>query len=148
MKKIILLLIPVFIVFSCDLNDTGSGDEILLTEKTAKLLEAENDFGFELFQYVYSAETDRENIMVSPLSVSLALAMTYNGANGETKTAMEKTLKVYGLSPEDINASYYSLVNALKSLDQKVLLEIANAIFYRQGFSVETNFIKTNNRYY
>jgi serpin B len=80
--------------------------------------------------------------MVSPLSVSLSLAMTYNGANGEKKTAIEKTLKVYGLSPEDINTSYYSLVNALKSLDPKVLLEIANAIFYRQGFSVEADFKK------
>jgi serpin B len=148
MKRIILFLIPVFVLISCELNDSGSGDEILLTEKTANLLEAENEFGFELFQQVYSAETDRENIMVSPLSVSLALAMTYNGANGETKTAMEKTLKVYGLSPEDINTSYYSLVNALKSLDPKVLLEIANAIFYRQGFSVEADFIKTNKRYY
>jgi serine protease inhibitor len=57
--------------------------------------------------------------MVSPLSVSLALAMTYNGADGETKTAMEKTLKVYGLTPEDINTSYRDLVNALKSLDPK-----------------------------
>ena len=88
------------------------------------------------------------HIMVSPLSVSLALAMTYNGADGETKTAMEKALKVYGLTPEEINNSYFDLVNALKSLDKKVLLEIANAIFYRNDFEVENEFISTNNYYY
>jgi serpin B len=97
---------------------------------------------------VYGTETEHENVMLSPLSVSLALAMTYNGANSETKTAMEKTLKVYGLTPDDINKSYFDLVNALKSIDQKVLLEIANAIYYRKDFEVENNFIKTNQQYY
>ncbi len=86
--------------------------------------------------------------MVSPLSVSPALAMTYNGANGETKTAMEKTLKVYGLTPVEINKSYQTLVKALKNLDKKVILEIANAIFYREGFQVEKDFVSINNNYY
>jgi serpin B len=121
---------------------------IVLDEKSAQLVEAENDFGFELFQHVFASETKYENIMVSPLSVSLALAMTYNGANNETQTAMEKTLKVYGLTPEDINTSYNNLVNALKSLDKKVLLEIANAIYYRHNFEVENEFISTNKNYY
>ncbi len=109
---------------------------------------AMNDFGFELFRLVYGAEKEHENMTLSPLSVNLALAMTYNGANGETKTAMEKTLKVYGLTPDDINKSYFDLVNSLKSLDPKVLLEIANAIFYRNDFAVENNFVNTNRQYY
>jgi serpin B len=86
--------------------------------------------------------------MVSPLSVSLALAMTYNGANGETKTAMEETLKMHGLSAEDINETYYNLVNALLSIDPDVLLEIANAIFYRNDFNVEQEFVTVNQNYY
>jgi serpin B len=149
MKKTMqLVLISIFFCTACDLNKTVDEREINITEKTARLLEVENDFGFELFRLVYGAEKEHENMMLSPLSVSLALAMTYNGANGETKTAMEKTLKVYGLSPDDINKSYFDLVNALKSLDQKVLLEIANAIFYRNDFAVENNFVNTNRHYY
>ncbi len=149
MKKIIqFTLISVFVFSACDLNQIEKETEINLTEKTARLLEAENEFGFELFRLVYGTETKHENVMLSPLSVSLALAMTYNGANGETKMAMEKTLKVYGLTPDDINKSYFDLVNALKSLDQKVLLEIANAIFYRNDFAVENNFVNTNRKYY
>jgi serine protease inhibitor len=146
--KSILLPFVVLLMSGCNLPGSNIDDEIEVTEKTARLIEAENDFGFELFQKVYNYETEYENIMISPLSVSLALAMTYNGANGQTKTDMEKTLKVYGLTPEDINNSYRELVKALKSLDPKVLLEIANAIFYREGFEVENEFINTNEYYY
>jgi len=152
MKTISLLAIifSTLIFFSgCNLiNSDDDNPEMPLNEKTAKLLEAENEFGFDLFQRTYASETDYENIMVSPLSVSLALAMTYNGANGETKTAMEETLKMHGLSAEDINETYYNLVNALQSIDPDVLLEIANAIFYRNDFNVEQEFVTVNQNYY
>ncbi len=147
-NRLLILICTIFTVTSCNLNGSDEIQEIPVTEKTAALLQAENKFGFELFQRVYSHETNTENIMISPLSVSLALAMTYNGADGETKSAMEKTLKVYGLTADDINQSYYDLVNALNSLDQKVLLEIADAIFYRHDFEVEQDFVKVNKNYY
>jgi serpin B len=149
LKLFYLSFLGLFLINSCELtNSDDNNKEIILTEKTAQLLEAENNFGFELFQNIYAAETEFENILVSPLSVSLALAMTYNGADGETKIAMEKTLKVHGLTPEEINTSYFDLINALKSLDSKVLLEIANAIYYREGFSVEQDFVSINKNYY
>lgn len=150
MKPISLLILAMLFLFpgSCNLPDSADDNEIIVTEKTARLIDAENNFGFELYQNIFTSDNDYENIMVSPLSVSLALAMTYNGADGETKTAMEKALKVYGLTPEEINLSYYELVNALKSLDKKVILEIANAIFYREDFQVENEFVTTNKKYY
>ncbi len=86
--------------------------------------------------------------MVSPMSVSLALAMTYNGAEEETKAAMEETLKLHGLTTEEINSSYQTLLKALESLDPKVILEIANAIFYRDDFTVEQDFVTVNKKYY
>ena len=144
-------IIPVLIIFlmtACNLTDNDIDGEIEVTEKTARLIKAENKFGMDLFQKIYESDTENDNIMVSPLSVSFALAMTYNGANGETKTAMEKTLKVYGLTSADINSSYQSLVDALKSLDKKVILEIANAIFYRKDFEVEKDFVTINKDYY
>jgi serine protease inhibitor len=149
-KNLILMIILVFVFLTgCNISDNSVDDnEIIVTEKTARLIKAENNFGFELFKNIYNYEKESDNIMISPLSVSLALAMTYNGADGETKTAMEKTLKVNGLSTEDINTSYHDLVEALKSLDPKVLLEIANAIFYRQDFDVEKDFVTVNEHYY
>lgn len=129
-------------------NDIRIQKTIDLDEKSAQLVESTNEFGLDLFRHIYASEKKCDNTMVSPLSVSLALAMTYNGANGETQSAMEKTLRIYGLTPEGINQSYSSLVAALKSIDPKVLLEIANAIYYREGFQVENNFISTNKNHY
>ena len=152
MKTLLTLLFAFcfLVFFSCQKDDSLPDEPgvIELDAKSAQLVEAENKFGFELFREIYAYDTEAVNTMVSPLSVSLALAMTYNGANSETKTAVEKTLKVYGLTTDDINQSYKSLVSALKSLDPKVLLEIANAIYYRQDFSVESDFISTNRNYY
>jgi serpin B len=146
--KSVSILLTAILLAGCNLPGNTPDEDLNVTEKTARLIEAENQFGFELYQNVFASETDYDNIMLSPLSVSLALAMTYNGADGETKTAMEKTLKVYGLTPEDINTSYRDLVQALKSLDPKVLLEIANAIFYRNDFQVENEFVSINKNYY
>ncbi len=150
MKSIVgFLILFCLVIFSgCNLFDDPSGEDFELTAKAGELIEADNIFGFELFQKVVAQETEQDNIMVSPLSISLALAMTYNGAEGQTKTAMEETLKLNGLTTEDINASYKSLVTALKSMDEKVLLEIANAIFYRDDFLVEPDFVSVNQTYY
>jgi len=150
MKSSLSILLALFLLFavSCNQDDITLPKTITLDEKSTELIEAENEFGLELFQKIYAGEEAADNIMVSPLSVSLALAMTYNGANGETQKAMEETLKVYGLSPDEINESYASLVAALKSLDPKVILEIANAIYYREGFPVEQDFVSTNQNYY
>ncbi|RIH63900.1 serpin family protein [Mariniphaga sediminis] len=149
--KSFFILLAVLFIAGCSLPENTIRKDtktINITKQTARLIEAENDFGFELFQHVFSSETRYENIMVSPLSVSLALAMTYNGADGETKAAMGKALKIQGLTPQEINNSYFDLINSLKSLDPKVLLEIANAIFYRDDFEVESKFMSINKTYY
>ena len=86
--------------------------------------------------------------MVSPLSVALALGMTYNGADGSTKEAMKETLKLSGLSDEEINTAYKSIIDQLLKLDPKVVLSIANSIWYRLNFTVLPEFIDLNKIYY
>jgi serpin B len=151
MKTIILLPLAFILtsISSCQKNDLEPDENkiINLDEKSAKLVEADNAFGIELFQTI-RAESDEENLMVSPLSVSVALAMAYNGADGETKTEMEEVLKLKGLTKEQINASYKMLIEALQSLDEEVVFEIANAIFYADGFSVKPDFLSTHQNIY
>jgi serpin B len=53
-----------------------------------------------------------------------------------------------GLTADEINTSYKSLIDALVSVDPKVLLEIANSIWYREGFTVLPEFVTTNQQYY
>src|SRR5438309_1089864 len=60
-----------------------------------------NEFGFHLLRALARASGD--NVVVSPLSVDLALAMTYNGAAGETRSAIAKTLALPPASAGDFN---------------------------------------------
>lgn len=118
------------------------------SEKSAKIIAADNRFGFELLNKVVVAAESQQNLMISPMSVSLALGMLYNGAEGDTRQQMQDMLHKSGLSPDEVNQSYKELVSGLESHDPKVELSIANAIFYRNDLSVKSDFISTNQNYY
>jgi serpin B len=73
----------------------------------------------------------------------MALGMTMNGANGETKNVMKKALHVQELGQKSINESYASLIELLSSADPKVDMKLANSIWTRKGFLVQEEFTKT-----
>lgn len=138
-------------LISCEKNTTEPPrvfQEIVINKTTADIIQSDNEFGLALFREVVSADPESDNIFVSPTSIALALAMTYNGAAGDTKTAMETALRKEGFTVEEINSSYKGLIDALLSVDPKVLLEIANSIWYREGFTVLQEFVTTNQQYY
>jgi serine protease inhibitor len=114
-----------------------------LSQDEQGLVHAANDFGFRLLEEV-AAEQGQDNLFISPLSVSLALGMTYNGARGETEQAMRQTLGLGELSREQINDGYRGLIDLLCELDPKVTVEIANSIWYRDGFDVLQAFVEVN----
>lgn len=149
MKTLFTLLIILLLFASCSEKSAEQQvTEYIPTEKSAQIITADNKFGFELFKKVNASLTESKNTMISPMSVSLALAMVYNGAEGNTKKQMEDMLHKANLTPEDINQSYKDLVSALSSHDPKVELSISNAIFYRNSFNIKPNFITTNQNYF
>ncbi len=118
-----------------------------LTTSEVKLKESSNQFGIKLFRKIVENEQNK-NIFISPLSVSMALGMTYNGADSTTLEAMHETLEYGNLSINEVNESYQSLIKLLTELDPKVIFDIANSIWYREGFSVENDFLTTNQDYF
>ena len=146
-NKINIVFVIISVLFMACNQDTGyEPAEIDLDLKSQQLVEADNTFGFDVFQRIN--EIEKDNFCISPLSISLALAMTYNGAEGETKTQMENALKVAGLSTEEINKSYQLLIDALLNADSKVTMEIAQSIWYNEGFNVLEEFKQVNQTYY
>ena len=95
-----------------------------LTTTEVSLIARSNAFGLELAREVVERD-GRPNILLSPLSASMALGMTMNGAAGETLDAMRSTLGFGGLSLEEINDSYRSLIDLLVELDPQVEFTIA-----------------------
>ncbi len=113
-----------------------------------KLVESDNKFSFKLFEAINRQEEPGKNLFISPLSVSMALGMTLNGADGTTRDEMESALELAGLSPEEINESYKSLTELLTNLDKDVLMQIANSIWYNNSIQVEQDFVDVNKEYF
>ena len=147
--SLLLVILIAAAVLQCSNNPTAT-DRVVSRDLTASeklLVESDNKFGLKLFKEIVKEEGD-ENVFISPLSVSMALGMTYNGAAGTTREAMQKTLELSGLTIEDVNKSYKSLLELLSQLDPKVRFQIANSIWYRKGMSFEKDFIELNKTYF
>lgn len=112
------------------------------------LIEADNAFGLKLFAGLLAEEESGANVFVSPLSVAMALGMAYNGADGATREAMQRTLELQGLGVEKINQSYRSLIGLLKGLDANVEFLIGNSIWYDQRYAFEQDFLRVNREYF
>jgi len=147
----ITLLITACIAFSCSKEKSDTPAEytqVTLSANQKQLVGHSNAFGFDFFKKVNEISGSSTNLMVSPLSVSMALGMARNGAAGTTLDAMNNTLGFAGMSDEAINESYKYLLETFTALDPKVKLQIANSTWYRNGFAVEPSFISTNQQYF
>lgn len=118
-----------------------------LTSGEAHLVAADNDFAFRLLAAVAGPDATG-NLFISPLSVGMALGMAYNGAAGETADAMRQTLGFDGLTLDEINTSYRSLIDLLRGLDPNVEFAIANSVWYRPDFALDSAFLDRTARYF
>ncbi len=130
------------------------GNETPLTELPRQLsaaerqvIEGSNRFAFGLLREASERDT-AANVFLSPLSASMALGMTMNGARGETFDQMRSTLGFAGMGQEEINASYRALIQLLRDLDGRVDMRIANAVWSRQGFPLHPAFAATTRDYF
>lgn len=148
MKKIILYISLIIIAWSCSM-DSGMNDDPVFenTLKSAQVVNTNNAFGLDLFSEI-NAMVEKPNLMISPTSVGLALGMAYNGAETTTKEAFETLLNYEGLTREEINAISRDLILQLVTNSDGNLMEIANSIWYRDGFQVKQGFLDLNTTYY
>ena len=161
-KKTFLAILSLILICSMAVNLTGCATKVqaadlmegvqanTVTGKAADdaFAQSQMRLAVELFQSSVLESKD-ENVLISPLSIQLALAMTANGANGNTKAEMEALLGGE-ISLEDLNEYLYSYVNNLPSAE-KYKLQIANSIWFRDDegrLQVEKDFLQKNADYY
>lgn len=111
-----------------------SGDE-----RTA--IDATTRFGTALLRTVAAARPADGNTVVSPLSVSMALGMTMNGARGATLDAMRRTLGFGDAALEQVNAGYRDLLPMLAGLDRSVTYTLANGIWAEDAFRLDPTYV-------
>ena len=152
MKKLIALLL----VFAMALGMTACSQvstNDLMKNVPAKAMDvlpdmdagaaAAADFGVRLFK---TSMEEGENTLISPLSVLYALAMTANGADGETLAQMEQVL---GMDVDNLNSYMLAYLDLLpETKDYK--MSLANSIWFKDdpNFAVEQSFLQTNADYY
>jgi len=121
----------------------------------AQLAKDDTQFAIDLFNQV--AKDDASNVFYSPYSISLALAMTYNGANGDTAAQMAQALR-FSLPVDRLNAAFdavdlalASRKNALDSKGNKVTgfeLNVADSLWADKTLSMQQPFVDTLGRSY
>ena len=147
--KLLLTLATILYMVACETRPVEpEKNKIPIDKSTEELIKSDNEFGIDLYKKLLAYQDNNSNVILSPISAALALAMTYNGADSTTKTAMEESLKKEGFTTEEINKIYKNLMNGLMSVDKNVTLNIANSIWYRDNFYVEEEFINTNQNFY
>lgn len=161
-KKTFLAILSLILICSMAVNLTGCATNVqaadlmegvkanTVTGKAADdaFVQSQMRLAVDLFQSSVLESKD-ENVLISPLSIQLALAMTANGADGATKAEMEALLGGE-ISLGDLNEYLYFYVNNLPSAE-KYKIQIANSIWFRDDegrLQVEKDFLQKNADYY
>jgi serpin B len=149
------LLILIIVFTSCHKDSAitkkyGQGINLDLNSTELRQATADNAFTFNLFKTVQASNisNNTNNLFLSPLSVSFALGMTANGAKGTTLDGIKSTLDFSGFTQDEMNSYYNHLITDLPKLDPQTTLNIANSIWYKQGFSILPTFTKTDSSYF
>jgi len=149
--KIVFLLLFVISGYSCTESQEVKPKEyraIKLDLKSQEILQSSNEFGINLFKKVVEDTEEPENIMISPLSVSQALGMTWNGARGETRNEMTNVLGFSVDNDKELNESNKTIREALLNADNLVETNIANSIWYKNTFQINPGFVDINKQFY
>ena len=127
-------------------SDFNAPKEIELADGERKLIESNNDFAFNLFR---KARGDKSKI-ISPLSITFALGMLNNAADGQTLKEINETLGFGEAGADGINAFCQKMLRESNDLDAKTKALIANTIFVNEGlgYRLQEGFIDKANTYY
>jgi len=121
---------------SLDLAYANSDARAASVDKS--IVAANTEFAIKLLKELQSEQSGRD-VFISPLSVSIALAMTYNGANSSTREAMASVLGFDGMSDDAVNVGYQQLIESLLSVDVDVSLNIGDSVWIRSTFAPAVN---------
>jgi len=108
-----------------------------------------NATGIDMLQRLYP-DMKGDNYMISPLSISLALSMTMNGAEAQTLEQMKEAMHFAGIDTDAVNAAQKDLMTILVNPDgsDKVKVEIANALWACEEMMLTADFQDTCATYY
>lgn len=118
-----------------------------VSTETKQVVNAYNDFGFRVFKQL-TIPAARENVFIAPSSIAIALTIAYNGAVGETKRAMAKTMTLLDIPDKNLNNANLELRQLFGKLDPKTELLVANALWLRKGVEFRREFLSLCRKFF
>jgi serine protease inhibitor len=113
------------------------------------IIDAGNRFGLSVFQKVLENSKDKnENILFSPLSISLILNLLTNGASSQTQKAILQTINLQDIEISKINQNSRLLMQKLQSIEEPTELHIANSIWARDNYKILESFTSIGRQFY
>jgi len=152
-SRIGINVISIFLFFSLCFNFSGCTMKVNATDLMQGIVpnkvtptEKMNDYNVKITDFSIRLFKANNNTLISPVSVLFAIAVTANGADGETLEQIENML---GIPIENINLYLYSYLNSLPQ-GEKYILNIANSIWFTddERFTVNSSFLQKNADYY
>ncbi len=124
---------------------------IILTKGEAQIAASGNLTAFEILGMIQKeqpTDPDNPNIMISPLSLNLSMAMAWNGASGNTKSQIKNSLEFHGDSDKDVQSFFNKMIETLPEADPLTNITIANSVWYNHTFPIKESFLNSNKKWF
>jgi len=126
---------------------TASLEAVLSKREQGLRLSASNtQFALDLYK-LHTASTNG-NVFMSPLSICVALAMTYAGARGQTKSQMKNVLHFTSMEEDHIHEAFADIQSALNKPNQPYKLYMANRLFGEKLYTFLDEFLAAGRKHY
>lgn len=129
-------------------NMLGESKPIQLTQEQRVFVNDNNQFTLNFLKTVNETDRSSKSFIYSPLSITYALGMMNDAAIGKTEEELEQTLGFHQGGIEAVNDYCKNLIDNLPKVDDKVTLNIANAIFLNEKYKLKKQFEKDVADYY
>ena len=142
----IVIVVSVGVLVAVDPSDSSSATTFGFFEDDTKIMiDANNRFAVDLYSE-FSSEND-DNIFFSPISISTAFAIAYEGARDNTSDEIQS---VFGFPQDDDirRNSFLSFIKNLNEEDKEYELRLANALWLAEGFKPNDEYVTVTRDYY
>ena len=121
---------------------------IELTPEQQVFAHDNNQFTLNFLKTVNEVDRTGNSFIYSPLSITYVLGMVNDAATGLTEKELEETLGFHEGSIQAVNDYCKKLIDGLPKVDNKVKLNIANAIFLNKDYTLKSQFQQDMQTYY
>jgi len=145
LTKVLTLTCCLIVFVSCNYDAPQEVETIVLTKSEEQITNGINQFTIDYYKRAYLGSKD---LFVSPLSLSITLAMVANGSGTQTQEQINRAIGVNSHSMTETNIYFQKIIGALPKLDYTTELIFANSIWVDKKYSLNSGFSSMTKKYY